>query len=527
MMADVINHKRLFDAMPIPRLLVRMQGKNSFIVVDVNRRAAEYFNRKRDQIIGKTLDAFMDSENARLFEQGCEVCIKQRMPVTIQAFPNFPGGIRIHGFWINPVLSEKGDGVEMLDIMAQPESADDSVLLRERDDAISLLTSIFDASEIGIIVTDRQHRVVRVNDSFVRSFGWSRDQLIGELLPDFIPPEEGDDVGQDGADFLQRGVRATGETRLLRADGTTANVLYTSAALELSQRRKFQVTTIMDITLRKQMEISLRVSKDQADAANHAKSAFLASMSHELRTPLNAIIGFSEIMMNEAFGPIGTRKYIEYLQDVHLSARHLLEIINEVLDMSKIEAGKVDLDEQVFDIGELLQSVSRMMVSRAFSANIALETSVEDHLPLLRADPRLIRQVLINLVSNAIKFSGRGDTIWVSAAMQPDGDLQIVVKDEGIGIPSDKIREALEPFGQIHDSSVARDQQGTGLGLPLAKAMVELHGGTLRLQSAENIGTTVTIHLPSRRLVSQNKALQGGAQPPKKKGQGSKKGKAR
>ncbi len=521
---NTINHKRLFDTMPIPRLLVKMQDKNTFVVVDANRRAAEYFNRKRDQIIGQTLDGFMDSENARLFEQGCEVCVKQRMPVTIQSFPSFPGGIRIHGFWINPVVSEKAGKVEMLDIMAQPESADDSVLLRERDDAISLLSSIFDASEIGIIVTDRQHRIVRVNDSFVRTFGWSRDQLIGELLPDFIPSDEG---AGDGADFLQRGVRSTGETRLLRADGTTANALYTSAALELSQRRKFQVTTIMDITLRKQMEISLRVSKDQADAANHAKSAFLASMSHELRTPLNAIIGFSEIMMNEAFGPIGTRKYIEYLQDVHLSARHLLEIINEVLDMSKIEAGKVELDEQVFNVGELLQSVSRMMVSRAFSANISLDTSVMQGLPLLRADPRLIRQVLINLVSNAIKFSGRGDTIRVSAELRPDGDLQIVVKDEGIGIPSDKIREALEPFGQIHDSSVARDQQGTGLGLPLAKAMVELHGGTLRLQSEENVGTTVTIDLPSRRLVSQNKALQAGAQPPKKKGSATKKGKAR
>ncbi|MES2729452.1 MAG: ATP-binding protein [Pseudomonadota bacterium] len=511
-MGNEIDHKILFDSMPIPRLLVQMQEKGTYIVVDANRRAVEYFSRKRDQIVGQSLDSFMDTENARLFEQGFEVCIKQKMPVTIQAFPNFPGGIRIHGFWINPVATQ-GDGpVDMLDIMAQPELADESVLLRERDDAVSLMTSIFDASEIGIIVTDRQHRIVRVNDSFIRTFGWTRDQLLGEPLPDFIPPADKDDEVNQGADFLQNGTRSTGETKILRVDGSTANILYTSAALELSQRRKFQVTTLMDISLRKQMEISLRMSKDQADAANHAKSAFLASMSHELRTPLNAIIGFSEIMMNEAFGPIGTRKYIEYLQDVHLSARHLLDIINEVLDMSKIEAGKVELDEQTFDIGELLQSVSRMMVSRAFSANIALTTTIVPDLPLLRADPRLIRQVLINLVSNAIKFSRKGDTIAVSTDLYDDGDLRICVRDEGIGIPTDKIKEALEPFGQIHDSSVARDQQGTGLGLPLAKAMIELHGGTLHLESVEGSGTTVTLYLPKRRMVSEKKALQGASQ---------------
>jgi two-component system cell cycle sensor histidine kinase PleC len=505
-----IDHKALFDAMPVPRLLVQVDGRK-FTVIEANRRALEYFNRKLDQIVEQSVEAFMDSENARLFEQSFEVCVKQKMPVTIQALPNFPGGIRVHGFWINPLFDATGNAI-ILDVMAQPDSADDSILQRERDDAISLLTSIFDASEIGIIVTDRQQRIVRVNDSFVRTFGWSRDQLIGEPFMDFVPEETDPDIEDtDAVGFLERGTRASGEVKLLRSDGTISNALYTSANLELSQRRRFQVTTIMDISLRKQMEISLRVSKDQADAANHAKSAFLANMSHELRTPLNAIIGFSEIMMNETFGPLGTPKYKEYLSDVHLSARHLLEIINEVLDMSKIEAGKVELDEQIFDIGDLVQSVTRMMTSRAFSANIDLQTEVVDDLPLLRADARLIRQVLINLVSNAIKFSMKGGKISTKVDMHADGDLRITVADQGIGIPRDKIREALEPFGQIVDSNLAKEQQGTGLGLPLAKAMVELHGGMLDLQSETNVGTTVTVFLPSRRVVARN-AVKGDGQ---------------
>ncbi len=501
---STIDHKILFDAMPVPRFLVEPGKDGHYTIKECNQRGLEYFSRKRDQIIGVPIVDFMDSENARHFEQAFEVCIKQKVPVTIQALPSFPGGIRVYGFWINPLLDIAGQAV-LIDVMAQPDTADDSILQRERDDAISLLTSIFDVSEVSIVVTDHHRRIVRVNDSFIRSFGWKRDDVIGEDFSFLIAPEEQEVAIRNHDRMMESGMRSSGEMKMLRKDGAIANALFTTATLELSQRRRFQVATIMDITLRKQMEVSLRMAKERADAANNAKSSFLANMSHELRTPLNAIIGFSEIMMNETFGKLGSDKYMEYLGDVHLSARHLLDIINEVLDMSKIEAGKVDLDEQPYGIKDLIVSVTRMMTSRAFTAKIEMVSDIQEDLPGLMSDPRLIRQVLINLVSNAIKFSKEGDKIYIKALIQKDGDMLISVKDEGIGMPADKIQEALEPFGQITNSQHAKEQQGTGLGLPLAKAMVELHGGVLKLKSGEGLGTTVTVIFPQRRVIPLSK----------------------
>jgi len=287
--------------------------------------------------------------------------------------------------------------------------------------------------------------------------------------------------------------------KLIRKDGNIANALFTTAALELSQGRRFQVTTIMDITLRKQMETTLRHAKEQADAANQAKSTFLANMSHELRTPLNAIIGFSEMMMKETFGPLGNAKYSEYLGDVHSSACHLLEIINEVLDMSKIEAGRVELDEEYFDIRQMIDSVSRMMASRAFSSGLKINENVAPDLPRIYADPRLVRQILINLVTNAVKYSKADGAIDIKAFRAENGNMALIVADSGVGIPRDRIHEALEPFGQISSHSDSANQ-GTGLGLPLAKAMAGLHGGTLKLESDVGQGTTVIVELPASRF---------------------------
>lgn len=496
-----VDHKALFQSMPVPRFLIEARDDGHYHVLEINRRGLEYFNRKEESILGLAVFEFMDSENARHFEQAFEVCIKQKVPVSIHALPSFPGGIRVYGFWINPLLDMTGN-VVLLDVMAQPDSSDDSVLQRERDDAISLLTSIFDASNVGIVVTDHNRRIVRVNDGFVRSFGWGREQIVGEDFVVLISPDEQQIATYNHERYLKSSTRSSGEMKLIKKDGSIANTLYTTATLELSQRRKFQVTTIMDITMRKQMELSLRVAKDQADAANHAKSAFLANMSHELRTPLNAIIGFSEIMMTGTFGHLNIPKYQEYMGDIHSSACHLLEIINEVLDMSKIEAGRVELDEHHVNLEETILSVERMMASRAFSGNIVIQSVVEPNLPLLVGDQRLIRQVLINLVSNSVKFCKAGGVITIAAGLKQDGDLELRVKDTGVGMPRDKISQALEPFGQIHETAHAVGEvTGTGLGLPLAKAMVELHGGQLHLDSDIGKGTVVTIIFPSRRVL--------------------------
>lgn len=496
-----LDHRQLFDLMPVPRLVVQVVDRRAKDIIECNARAAEYFAKNRNMIIGKPVHDIMDHEAASYFEQSFQVCIRQKKPVTIQALPSFPRVVRVFGFIINPIMDD-AENVVFLDIIGQPDTASETSLQRERNDAISLMTSIFDASEIGIIVTDHNRRIVRVNESFVRTFGWSRESITGEDVLSLVTADEVDRMRDHHEEFIQSGRRMTGEMSLLRKDGSIANVLFTTAMLELSQGRRFLITTIMDITVRKQMETSLRVAKDQADTANHAKSSFLANMSHELRTPLNAIIGFSELMSKETFGPIGTPKYIEYLHDIHFSARHLLEIINEVLDMSKIEAGRIELDESVTDVSEIIDSVVRIMTSRAFSSNITLNVERDTDLPRIKADERLMRQILINLVSNAVKFSNEGGRIDISAHIIGDGDMEIIVQDYGIGIPRDKISKALEPFGQIHDNAhAARAYLGTGLGLPLARAMTELHGGVLEVQSDTNEGTRVCVTLPARRVI--------------------------
>jgi two-component system cell cycle sensor histidine kinase PleC len=500
------DYEALFRNMQVPRFLVRARDKTHFIVDEANKLALQYFDMEEIQVKNRELSAFINADVARHFEQSFKVAYAHGKPVSIRALPVVPGVLRVHSFFIAPILDEKGE-VMALDVLGQPDTSDQSVLQRERDDAVSLLSSVFDVSEIGIVVTDHKGRIVRVNESFVRIYGWTRDELINADLADLVTPDERDEIRARHEEFIRTGVQSSGEMKFIRKDGTISNVLFTTATLELSQKRRFQVTTVMDITLRKQMEQSLRLAKEQADTANRAKSTFLANMSHELRTPLNAIIGFSEMMLKHTFGPVGHDKYDEYLGDMHLSAQHLLDIINEVLDMSKIEAGKMELDEVSFDIGALIKSVIRMVASRAFGSDLKMDTNIASGLPYLTADERLIRQVLINLATNAVKFSQKGGHINISAHMLPDDRLEVIVKDDGVGIPQEKIKRALEPFGQVSDNPEDARQQGTGLGLPLAKAMVELHGGEMDLESEEGRGTSVYVRFPAERTIYEKPAI--------------------
>ncbi len=497
-MPEGADHKQLFDHMPVPRILVRPDG-DGFVIVTLNLKAQEFFGKRESEVVGRGLGVMLDHENADHILHSLAVSVKRKKPVTIQSLPTFPGNAQVPGFWINPVMDERGE-VTILDIIAQPNLSDDSALQRERDDALLLLTSIFDVSEVGILVTDHNRRIVKVNDSFIRIYGWNRNDLVGSDFINIIAQDEREAALKNHEEFISGGIRSSGEMKLIRKNSSLANVLFTTATLELSQKRRFQVTTIMDITLRKQMEYSLRIAKEQADAANQAKSAFLANMSHELRTPLNAIIGFSEMMIKETFGPLGHNKYGEYLDDIHMSAKHLLEIINEVLDMSKIEAGKVELDEQEIDVRGLIDSVVRIMANRAFNSGLEIKEDINPKLPVLFADARLVRQILINLITNAIKYSHKSGTIDVVAKLDEQNNMLLIVRDYGVGIPKDRIREAMEPFGQIHDPTRSNTQQGTGLGLPLTKAMAELHGGELGLKSDTGEGTEVTIRFPRGRV---------------------------
>jgi signal transduction histidine kinase len=247
----------------------------------------------------------------------------------------------------------------------------------------------------------------------------------------------------------------------------------------------------------KKASSDLTAALNVAAEASQAKSNFLASMSHELRTPLNAIIGFSDTMMLGIFGPLSDR-YKSYAGDIHQSGLHLLALINDVLDLSRLDAGQGELHEEPVDVTALVAESLRMMVGQAEKAQVTLTDEIEPDLPWLVADRRRIKQVLINLVSNALKFTPPGGQVAVVCRRTPQG-LALAVSDSGIGIAPEDIPKVLERFGQV-DSPQQRKHTGTGLGLPLSRELAQLHGGDLTLESAVNVGTTVTVTLPASRL---------------------------
>ena len=261
------------------------------------------------------------------------------------------------------------------------------------------------------------------------------------------------------------------------------------------------IAQLAGITIeRRREEAELRAATETALMASRAKSKFLANMSHELRTPLNAIIGFSEIMIKGMFGPLNNDHYQEYATDIWDSGRHLLSVIDDILDISKIEAGRYTLEESAVNVAQIIDWSVEMVRPRAQERGQRLLTTMTGGLPDIHADQRAMRQILLNLLSNATKFSPDGGTITVACNVNDEGELEITVGDTGIGIPTDKLDEVLTPFGQVGDVT-SRQHQGTGLGLPITKSLVEMHQGRFRLHSELGAGTIITIILPRERLL--------------------------
>jgi signal transduction histidine kinase len=237
----------------------------------------------------------------------------------------------------------------------------------------------------------------------------------------------------------------------------------------------------------------------EATSASSAKSSFLAHMSHELRTPLNAILGFSEVMKQEIFGPLDNRRYREYAADIHASGQHLLALINDILDLSKIEAGKVELREEDCDAAAAIAEALRLIAPIAEDGGLAVEKHVAEGLPGLRADSRSLKQILANLLSNAVKFTPAGGRIDIAAYLRPSGELAVAVRDTGVGMTQEQIPLALTAFKQL-DNSLSRKHAGTGLGLPICASLVKMHGGRIEIDSAPGQGTTVTVVFPRHRV---------------------------
>jgi PAS domain S-box-containing protein len=367
-------------------------------------------------------------------------------------------------------------------------------------DSEARFRSFMDHAPVEMLVKDLDGRFLMVSRAVEKIWDRTAEELLGRHTSDIS-----DSPGVPIAEAMDCEVIETGRT-------VAREIYFPGWQNEWAYAVKFPIkdaaehvvavgSVVLNITEQKRAEHELIRAKEQAELANRAKSEFLANMSHELRTPLNAIIGFSEIIRNQLYGPVGSTKYLSYASDIWESGEHLLGIVNNILDMSKIEAGTFELSEGPFDIGELIEAASRMIEERARQSGITLERQVAPGLPQVVADERVCKQILLNLLSNAVKFTTAGGRVKVVADVGRHGGLRIQVCDNGIGIPPGDLDKVFDRFSQGENSST-RKYGGTGLGLHLTKKLVALHSGTIKLESEVSVGTTVTVTLPSRRWCS-------------------------
>ena len=362
-----------------------------------------------------------------------------------------------------------------------------------------LLQSTLENMGEGLSVFDRSGRLMAWNSRFVEMLELPPDLSAETTLRDILTLQaaRGDFGRVEGTTEVDERI----ESFFRDVPYVRERLTRTGRTLQIRRRAMpggAVVSLYSDITERKAAEIKMAQAWAQAELANRAKGDFLANMSHELRTPLNAIIGFSEILSGEHLGPLKNPRYLEYASDIHSSGLHLLSIINDVLDMSKIEAGKLEIHEEEIAVRQLLASSVRMVRERARKQHIDLVCVAEEPNHLILADDRAMKQCLLNVLSNAVKFSKAGGRVTVEAHIDDQQRTVITVTDDGIGMTDDELKRALQPFGQAH-SSTTRTYGGTGLGLPITRGLVEAHGGDLVITSHAGEGTSVSVVLPAER----------------------------
>lgn len=364
------------------------------------------------------------------------------------------------------------------------------------------LRGVLDTATDGVVLLDAHGRILSVNRSAEALFGYEQNQLVGEPLTRLLAPESHviagdylDSLRAGGvASLLNDGREVTGRVR----QGGDCRLFMTLGKVGAGAGQRY-CAVLRDVTAWKKTESELIESKRQAEAANAQKSDFLARMSHEVRTPLGAMIGFAELMLEERFGPVENPRYREYVRDIHESGQYVISLVNDLLDLARIEAGKMELSFASVDLNAVLNSCVTLMQPQANKAHVVLRSSLEAKLPPVVADERSMRQITLNVLGNALKFTDAGGQVILSSARTPGGEVVIRVRDTGIGMNEQEVVEALKPFRRL---AHGRKTPGTGLGLPLTAALVEANRGALRIASTPGDGTLVEIVLPPSRVLA-------------------------
>ncbi len=371
-------------------------------------------------------------------------------------------------------------------------------------DADQELRAILDTAADGIITLDTAARIHTFSAGAEAIFGYRIADVAGKPFIDLLTPESRKIVRDYLAALQGPGLASVfndgREVTAIVSQGGTVPLFLTIGKLQATRSQASFCAVVRDITQWKKTETELREAKERAEATSRQKSEFLASVSHELRTPLNAIMGFSEVMRLGRFGEIGNEKYRGYVHDIHASGSHLLSLINDLLDLSKVEAGKLELNFTAVNLNDVADHALKMLQEQATAARVVLRKSIPAELPNVVADLRSMRQIMLNLMSNAIKFTDPGGQAVVSAQLMPGGELKLRVKDTGIGMTADQIKGALEPFGRV--VTEGRDVQGTGLGLPLTRALTEANRAAFELTSEPRKGTLAEITFPTTRVLA-------------------------
>ena len=486
--------RTIIDAVPA---IVNLKDRHARFLL-VNRYQAQAYGMEPEQMIGHTLAEVLGTPQGRLFTASDLGVLASGQPLLNYELEwNDRFGLA-HLLIVSkvPLIDASGAPTQLVSV-----ALDITERRRMEESALRLIAAIENSPELFVIY-DADDRIAVTNKHFrdinraapgSAAMGMTFEEHIRRIVKAGLVP---DAIGREEewvAWRLERHRNPTGPFELRRQQGQIVRIT--------EHRLPDGSTVVMsaDVTELKRIEVELRAAKEEAELANRTKTEFLANMSHELRTPLNSIIGFTDILVNRRFGRDDPR-YDSYLKDVNDAGRDLLRLINDIIDISRIERGQLVLSERNVDVPRLMTACYRLVLGRAHEAQVRIDLALPKDIPALHADELRVKQALLNVLANAVKFTPEGGRIDFGAAVEPDGGIAFTVNDTGIGIRAEEIPKVMSLFGQA-DGSHARKYEGAGLGLPMTRSLMELHGGEMKLDSTPGVGTVVQLRFPKSRSV--------------------------